>query len=180
MNDWIGFIGALLGAVIGGAASYFATKMQINAQQEASSQALQERNDLAIDAIHAFLSDEISYNAKKVRYLKTYLDKGYQAFKTEGTIVNFTKELKFSEYDVAKKELLRTNSILVIRTIQLYQSFKLIDRYKDEQLRDLNEDEFNFLRSCAPEWEKISESSFTKSFVSKKINDAVNTISRQT
>lgn len=138
----------LLGAVIGGGASLWATKIQINQQNRSEDKKSSAERKNAEDIIKTFLMNEIQQNVKKMEWLKQYFNVGYDWQEMWPDIKSVEPTvLQFKEYENVKYKLLEINTNESLRTIEIYQMFYMIHNCNTIDFRPnyFTRNEFNFI-----------------------------------
>ncbi|TVX93066.1 hypothetical protein [Paenibacillus agilis] len=180
MEVWIGLIGALIGGVATYLGARYQAKNQFKILELQENSKISEEKEKANDIIKVFLENEIVLNSNKLMYLKEYLIVGYDAFHASGDIITLQNDLQINEYNSAKYDLLKVNTLSSIMTIELYQSFLLVMRYEGGLLSELSRDEFNFLKSKVKDWEKAIENSYKTSYLVQRFKEVEERNKKQT
>jgi hypothetical protein len=151
LNTLITGITGLLGAGIGGFATYKAANNQIESQREMLKQEKIEQEKLAVAILENFLSFEIYVNLEKIRYLVKFFEEGYES--TQNASIGLVRGLAFDEFNGIKHELLKYHSEITTELVFIYQAFKLVD--SRSYLFDLSKSEFYFVESAYRKGQKL-------------------------
>ncbi|SFD44336.1 hypothetical protein [Bacillus sp. UNCCL81] len=141
----------LIGAGIGSATTYKATKVSIDNQNKMQELEKKEKQEFAFEIIKTFLSLEIEENFKKLRYLEEYLDKDLRFLSKYQ--IGLTNDLIFKEFEAVKYDLLKYSDELTRSVIYAYNVFKVIDTRT--YVSDLKKYEFELIKSIYNNKEKL-------------------------
>lgn len=118
----------LVGAIIGGVATYFSVNKQLKFERERISREENERLEIAIAIIKNFLLNEIKINYETLKMgdpsgelLKIYKR---EVENTTRGVGNFS--FRFTDFDKVKYDLIKYNVRDVLDTIEIYQTFRFI------------------------------------------------------
>jgi len=143
----------LIGAVIGGAVSIVATRMQINAQNKAQEKQKQEQYDKTMTVIIRFIKKEVSHNydnfkEKTEKHFPIVMIKNFtyddliQTFKSHYIKDSYT--FVTDHYDKFKYEIAYMENGYANEIIDFYDMFELIS---STDYREWSEEEFEFFKA---------------------------------
>lgn len=154
--DWISACMGLLGAIIGGGASLWATKLQLNAQETNSKQEKDKEKENVEKIISAFLMHEVETNLSEIKGIADNFEYEYGNNKLKS--VGVSRNVQFNEYEKVKYKLLEINTPNSLKIIDLYQMFSMFVGRKDRpHLSHFKKEEYNFITSMYKEGNKITK-----------------------
>ncbi|OPF51536.1 hypothetical protein BH721_01405 [Clostridium baratii] len=133
-NEYIGFIGAVVGAIVGAVGSYWGTMKSLDKQIKYNND-LKEKQDeedkrIVINIIKKFLKEEILCNKTIIeeKQIYNYLYKGYGIQYGH----EMSRIIKFDSYESIKYDLMKYIDVKIVGDIvDLYDLFRILARYDD-------------------------------------------------
>jgi hypothetical protein len=142
----------LIGAIVGGAVSIKATKMQIKAQNEAQEEQKKEQYDKTMLIIMRFIKKEVKHNYevfegvnKKYFPIEMLKDFAFHDFKQTFISHTFKSSYIFNmeHYEKFKYEIAYMENTYANELIDFYELFELLSSI---EYKDWTEEQFNFFK----------------------------------
>lgn len=155
-----GVIG-LIGAIVGGVATYLSVNKQLKFEREKISNEEKERLNIALTIIKIFLIKEIkgNYNILKGTEINKILKREINSTEFY-SIGNFT--FCYNDFDRIKYDIIKYNVQEIHDTINIYQMFNFIEENRSKKYIELTEDEKEFVKNGMIKCEEMIEGQVEK------------------